>query len=96
MKSLPPLFTTVETSEAETNILELIRRVECGEEIVIARSGRPIARLVAEKPRQKVKLGWMEGQIVETPGWADPLTPEEAAAMFGTPKLKHGDDEPPR
>ena len=89
------MFTTVDTSEAETNILELLRRVECGEEIVIARDGLPFARLIAEKPRQKVKLGWMKGKIIETPGWADPLTPEEAAEMFGTPKTKNEDDGPP-
>ena len=90
------MFTTVETSEAETNILELIRRVECGEEIVIARSGRPIARLVAEKPRQKVKLGFWKHPIIETPGWADPLSPEEAAAIFGSPKPTSEANEPPR
>ena len=90
------MFTTVDTSEAETNILELLRRVECGEEIVIARDGLPFARLIAEKPRQKVKLGFWKHPIIETPGWADPLTPEEAAAMFGTAKGPSVSDGSPR
>ena len=89
------MFTTVETTEAEAHILELLRRVECGEEIVIARSGRPIARLVAERPRQKVNLGFWKHGIIEAPGWADPLTPEEAATMFGTPLTTNEDDGSP-
>ena len=89
------MFTTVDTTEAEQNITELLRRVECGEEIVIARSGRPIARLVAERPRRKVNLGFMEGKIIEAPGWADPLTPDEAAAIFGTPLTTNEDDGSP-
>ncbi len=44
--------TTVE--EADTKLGELLDRVERGEEITIARAGRPVARLVAAPPAHDV------------------------------------------
>jgi prevent-host-death family protein len=47
---------TVNVHEAKTHLSRLLARVESGEEIVIARSGRPVAVLTkvagAIKPRQ--------------------------------------------
>src|SRR5690606_39773542 len=41
----------VNTHEAKTRLSELLRKVEAGEEIIIGRAGRPIARLLPyEKP----------------------------------------------
>ncbi len=37
----------VNMHEAKTNLSRLVERVEAGEEIVIGRAGRPVARLVA-------------------------------------------------
>jgi prevent-host-death family protein len=37
---------TVNIRDAKTHLSRLIERVEAGEEIVIARAGRPVARLV--------------------------------------------------
>ena len=42
-------MTTVGVLEAETGIASLLQRVERGEEIVITRHGKPIARLVPTK-----------------------------------------------
>lgn len=39
-------MTTVNVHEAKTTLSRLLARVEAGEEIVIARGGKPIARLV--------------------------------------------------
>ena len=39
-----PLFNI---HEAKTHLSRLLARVEAGEEVVIARAGRPVARLVA-------------------------------------------------
>lgn len=39
-------MTTVNVQEAKTHLSDLLARTELGEEIVIARAGRPIARLV--------------------------------------------------
>ncbi|REJ08534.1 type II toxin-antitoxin system prevent-host-death family antitoxin [Microbacterium bovistercoris] len=42
---------TVNVQEAKTRLSELLRRVEAGDEIVIARAGKPIARIQASSPR---------------------------------------------
>ncbi len=40
------MFTVVNVHEAKTQLSKLLQRVEGGEELVIARSGTPVARLV--------------------------------------------------
>ena len=46
---------TVNVHEAKTRLSELLKKVEAGEEIVIARAGKPVARLVpAAKTRKRV------------------------------------------
>lgn len=47
--------------EAKTHLSKLIERVEAGEEFVIARAGRPAARLVPlERPRRPIKSGGLK------------------------------------
>ncbi len=56
----------VNIHHAKTHLSELLVRVEAGEEIIIARAGKPVARLMplAEDPAPaKRKLGDMRGQI---------------------------------
>ena len=43
--------STVNIHEAKTHLSRLVERVEAGEEVVIARAGRPVARLVPFRPR---------------------------------------------
>lgn len=52
----------VNVHEAKTNLSRLLQHVEAGEEVVIARAGVPVARLVPVKPRSgKRTLGEDEG-----------------------------------
>lgn len=55
---------TVNVHEAKTHLSALLARVERGEEVVIARAGHPIARLVPARdhPRRRV-LGAAAGQV---------------------------------
>jgi prevent-host-death family protein len=56
--------TVVNVHEAKTQLSRLLARVEGGEEIVIARSGRPVARLVPERNRDRTSIiGSLRGQI---------------------------------
>lgn len=51
-------------SEAKAELSSLLVKVEEGEEVVIARNGKPVARIVAyEARREPRKLGSMRGQI---------------------------------
>ena len=48
------MTTTVGAYEAKTHLPRLLDRVEAGEEIVITRHGRPVARLVAIEAEESV------------------------------------------
>lgn len=69
--------------EAKTTLSRLIERARQGEEIVIARAGTPMVRLVpvdsAETPRQ---LGIWEGRVTMAPDWDDEALNSEIAGMF--------------
>jgi prevent-host-death family protein len=73
----------VNIHEAKTQFSRLVERAERGEEIVIARAGKPVARLVAyREPRvPRVPGGW-EGRVWIAPDF-DQLPPELAAAFRG-------------
>ena len=47
---------TVNIHEAKTHLSRLIERVETGEEVVIARAGRPVARLVPFQARTSPRV----------------------------------------
>ena len=66
--------------DAKTHLSRLLERAAQGEEIVIAKSGRPIAKLVrvAGEPR---KPGRLKGRIRIDPSFDEPL-PEEILAGF--------------
>ena len=67
--------------EAKTQLSQLLRRVAAGEEIVIARSGKPIARLVPiEKTPQRL-IGLDEGLFKVPDDFDDPL-PADVLAAF--------------
>ncbi len=43
----------VNVHEAKTHLSRLLARVEAGEQVTIARAGRPVARLVAVAPARR-------------------------------------------
>jgi prevent-host-death family protein len=54
----------VNVHQAKTQLSRLLARVEQGEEIVIARDGKPVAKLVPHRAeRAPRKPGWAKGQI---------------------------------
>ncbi len=59
---------------ARTRLAELIRAVERGEKVVIARHGKPVAQLTSPAPaRRHARLGGMKGRIRLLPGWDGPI-----------------------
>jgi prevent-host-death family protein len=71
-------MTIVTVHAAKTHLSKLLERVEKGEEIVIARRDKPVARLVranAQVPARK--YGAMKGQGRLTAAFFEPLPPEE-------------------
>lgn len=73
---------TVNVHEAKTHLSKLLERVGQGEEVIIAKSGKPVARLVAlkEKPKRRVP-GTAKGTLSYSDDFNDPL-PEEIQRYF--------------
>jgi len=66
---------------AKTHLSRLIERVEAGEEITLARAGRPVARLVPiQRPSTPRPLGlWRNERVVIRSDFDDPLPEIEEA-----------------
>ncbi|MDE0051312.1 MAG: type II toxin-antitoxin system prevent-host-death family antitoxin [Rhodospirillales bacterium] len=76
-------MTVVNVHEAKTQLSRLLAQAEAGEEVVIARRGEPVARLVACKPRKKRRPDRLKGKIVITDEFFDPLPEEELKLWEG-------------
>lgn len=74
--------TTVNIHEAKTFFSKLIDRVRQGEEIVIAKAGHPVARLVPVKPEVARRVpGSARGQVIVAADFDAPL-PEDLRGAF--------------
>jgi prevent-host-death family protein len=73
---------TVNIHEAKTHLSRLVEEVRKGEEIVIARAGRPVARLVPIAPEGDARtLGILAGAFTVPDDFDAPL-PDDLIADF--------------
>ena len=75
----------VNVHEAKTHLSRLLKEVEAGEEILIARDSKPVARLVPARPveaRRKRILGQMRGEF-EVPDDFDEPDAEIERMFYG-------------
>jgi prevent-host-death family protein len=73
---------TVNLYEAKTKLSRLVEQAADGEEIIIAKAGRPRARLVSmERPGKPRKPGAWKGRVVIAPNFDAPL-PKSLLAPF--------------
>lgn len=68
----------VNVQDAKTHLSRLLARVEAGESIVLARSGRPVARLEPIDDPGARSLGFLD--VTTTEAFFEPLPSEELAA----------------
>jgi prevent-host-death family protein len=82
------MVETVNVYEAKAQLSKLLQRVAMGEEIVIARAGKPVARLVPEhaEPNQRPprKSGGWRGRVHLAEDWDSNETNTAIAAAFGS------------
>ena len=72
----------VNIHEAKTNLSKLLARVEGGEEVIIAKAGKPIARLVPVNKRIARRVpGSAKGKVTISPDFDAPL-PEAILEAF--------------
>jgi len=75
--------TTFNVQEAKTHLSRLLARVAAGEEVIIARANKPVARLVPfEAPRKQRTPGRFAGQIHIADNFDDPI--EGWSEMMGS------------
>ncbi len=74
---------TVTVTEAKTQLSRLIERVSGGEEIVIRRGSRPVAKLIGYDAQPvRRRMGDLRGQIWMSDDFDEP--DEELERLFGT------------
>ncbi len=73
----------VNTHDAKTNLSRLLERVAQGEEVIIAKAGIPIAKLVPYSEKSPRRLGGWRGQVEIGPDFDE--MPEDLLGLF------HGD-----
>lgn len=77
-------MSTVNVYTAKAKLSSLLDRAETGEEVVITRNGRPVARLVPYRARRATrKLGALKGKIRIGADFDAPLPPDLLAEFEG-------------
>lgn len=79
----------VNIHQAKTQLSQLLAEVEAGEEVVIARAGKPVARLTVVAPQPTGAERWpnrrpgrLKGKIFYTDDWDSPEVNAEIARSF--------------
>lgn len=73
---------TVNTHEAKTHLSQLLARVANGEEIIIAKSGKAIARLVPVNQQTKKRIAGMDRGKVKIADDFDAPLPNDLQSFF--------------
>jgi prevent-host-death family protein len=97
-------MVTANIHQAKTNLSKLIERAEAGEEVVIARNGKPVVRLTVIEPAKPADIprrpdglpawmGSMKGEISYGPGFDK--SDEEIRRSFEESKIFPWEDDGP-
>jgi prevent-host-death family protein len=81
----------VNIHQAKTHLSRLLQRVAAGEEVTIARAGKPVAKLIAVGPaRRRRPMGMDRGKIWIADDFNAPLPDDLLKAFYGgdLPKLE--------
>ncbi|MDR2380970.1 MAG: type II toxin-antitoxin system prevent-host-death family antitoxin [Bifidobacteriaceae bacterium] len=73
------MATVVNTLEAKTRLSRLIALAEAGEEVIVARAGKPVVRLVPVGPPRRREFGFGAFDISPEHPFFEPLPAEEIA-----------------
>jgi prevent-host-death family protein len=74
--------SVVNIYDAKTQLSKLIEQAAAGKDVVIARGGKPVARLTRlDAPRRRLKFGVLKGKV-RIAGDFDAALPDEIVAQF--------------
>ncbi len=71
---------TVSVTAAKAQLSRLLVQVERGEDVVITRHGKPVAKLMAYRPRARRQFGALRGRVSIDERFFEPLPEAELAA----------------
>ncbi|MBS1137300.1 MAG: prevent-host-death family protein [Proteobacteria bacterium] len=75
---------TVNIYEAKTHLSKLVDKAASGEDVIIGRSGKPVARLTALAPgRHPIRFGLLKGKVKVADDFDAPLPDAVVAAFEG-------------
>ncbi len=78
------IATTVDIFEARARLSQLLDQAAAGEDIVVSRNGKPLARFTRlEKPKRRIRFGFLKGKVKVAPDFDAPLREEVLAAYEG-------------
>ena len=79
---------------AKTHLSKLVEEVALGEEIIIAKAGKPIAKLVPiDKPKKNIRVpGSMKNQIIFTDNYNQPMREDELSLWLNSSIFPDGDN----
>jgi prevent-host-death family protein len=84
---------SVNIHEAKTHLSRFVEEVAAGEELIIAKAGKPMARLVPIVSTERRRLGLLRGRIQVPDDFDEPM-PEEVLALFQGNDAQHGENAP--
>lgn len=64
---------TINVHAAKTNFSKILKRAESGEEIIIAKAGNPVAKLIPLNSKKKRVLGMAKGRVRVDDSFFEPL-----------------------
>jgi prevent-host-death family protein len=73
----------VNMHEAKSNLSRLVEEAEAGEDIVLARAGKPVVRLVPVRATKRRQLGCWRGKVTMSEDFDAPLSSEHLADWYG-------------
>ena len=75
-------MSVVNIYDAKTQLSKLVEQAASGKDVVIARGGKPVARLTRLAARkQALRFGLLKGKVKISPDFDAPL-PEDVLAQF--------------
>lgn len=81
----------VNIHEAKTQLSKLVEAATEGEEVVLARAGKPVARIVPIRKGVGRRIpGALKGKLRFGRGWKQPLTEKELASWEKSPLFPSG------
>lgn len=74
---------TVNIYEAKARLSKLVEEAEAGRDVIIARAGRPVARLTSLRPTRRRRLGLLDGKFRIPDDFNAPLPSDVEKSFYG-------------